>query len=114
VPRPRHNLVRYHGVLARGCLQPNAKIRKLIVPKNNKRLKKVEDKGDDKKHNVAEEAASRNELVAPLTWAQRRDGEPLKRVFERAAIGSILPYAPCVAELCVLSDGAAFGSLTQT
>jgi very-short-patch-repair endonuclease len=75
VPRPRHNLVRYHGVLARGCHQPNAKIRKLIVPKNNKRLvKKVEKKED-------EEAASRDELAAPLTWAQRRDGEPLKRVF---------------------------------
>ena len=72
VPRPRHNLVRYHGVFA-----PNAKIRKLIVPKNNKRLvKKVENKGDDKKHKVDEEAASRDELVAPLTWAQR-----LKRVF---------------------------------
>jgi hypothetical protein len=65
VPRPRHNLVRYHGVFA-----PNSKIRKLIVPKNNKRLvKKVEKKED-------EEAASRDELVAPLTWAQR-----LKRVF---------------------------------
>ena len=30
VPRPRRNLVRYHGVFA-----PNAKIRKLIVPKNS-------------------------------------------------------------------------------
>ena len=64
--------LRYHGVFA-----PNAKIRKLIVPKNNKRLvKKVEDKGDDKNHKMAEESASRHELVAPLTWAQR-----LKRVF---------------------------------
>ncbi len=69
IPRPRHNLVRYHGVLA-----PNAKIRKLIVPKNNKTtVKKVKDKGDDKK---PDEAASQDELVAPLTWAQR-----LKRVF---------------------------------
>jgi hypothetical protein len=71
VPRPRHNLVRYHGVFA-----PNAKFRKQIVPKNNKRLKKVEDKGGNKTHKMAEEAASRNELIAPLTWAQR-----LKRVF---------------------------------
>ena len=61
-----------------------------------------------------EEAVSRNELVAPLTWAQRRDGEPLKRVFERAAIGSILPSALGAAELCESSDGAAFGSLIQT
>jgi hypothetical protein len=74
VPRPRHNLVRYHGVFARGCHQPNAKIRKLIVPKNNKTtVKKVKDKGDDKK---PDEAAGQDELVAPLTWAQR-----LKRVF---------------------------------
>jgi hypothetical protein len=61
--------VRYHGVFA-----PNAKIRKLIVPKNNKTtVKKVKDKGDDKK---PDEAASQDELVAPLTWAHR-----LKRVF---------------------------------
>lgn len=31
--------------------RPNAKIKNLIVPKSNKRLaKKIEDKGDDKKH----------------------------------------------------------------
>lgn len=53
---------------------PHAKIRKLIVPKNNKTtVKKVKDKGDDKK---PDEAASEDDLVAPLTWAQR-----LKRVF---------------------------------
>ena len=56
-----------------------------------------------------EEAVSRNELVAPLTWAQR-----LKRIFERAAIGSILPSALGAAVLCESSDGAAFGSLIQT
>jgi hypothetical protein len=73
VPRPRHNLVRYHGVFA-----PNAKIRKLIVPKNNKRLvKKIEDKWDDKKHKkMNTETVTREGLIAPLTWAQR-----LKRVF---------------------------------
>ena len=61
--------MRYHGVFA-----PNAKIRELIVPKNNKTtVKKVKDKGDDKK---TDEATSQEELVAPLTWAQR-----LKRVF---------------------------------
>ena len=77
MPRPRHNLVRYHGVFA-----PNAKIRKLIVPKNNKTLaKKIERKEDDKEHKIAAEAMTREELIAPLTWAQRRDGEPLKRVF---------------------------------
>ena len=101
VPRPRHNLVRYHGVLA-----PNSKMRTLIVPKNNQRLfKKVKDKEDAKRHKTAEQAASRHELVAPLTWAQR-----LKRVFERAALGLILPCAPCVAVPCGLS----LTSLIQT
>ncbi len=77
VPRPRHNLVRYHGVFARGCHQPNAKLRKLIVPKSSKKsFKKPKNKRDDRKHKTAEQAASRDELVAPLTWAQR-----LKRVF---------------------------------
>jgi hypothetical protein len=90
-------------------------MRKFIIPKKSIRsIEKLKNKGHDKRHKMAEQAASRYDLVAPLTWAQRRDGEPLKRVFERAAIGLILPYAPCVAELCLSSDGAAFGSLTQT
>jgi len=36
VPRPRHNLVRYHGVFA-----PNSKMRQLIVPKRNRPIEKV-------------------------------------------------------------------------
>ena len=72
VPRPRHNLVRYHGVFA-----PNSKMRKFIVPKKSTRsVMKLKNKGHDKRHKMAEQAASRNDLVAPLTWAQR-----LKRVF---------------------------------
>jgi ribosomal protein S27E len=72
VPRPRHNLIRYHGIFA-----PNSKMRKLIVPKRSKKfIKKVQEKEDSKTHNTAEQAASRDELVAPLTWSQR-----LKRVF---------------------------------
>jgi len=44
------------------------------VPKNDKTHgKKVKGKGDDKK---PDEAASQDELIAPLSWAQR-----LKRVF---------------------------------
>jgi hypothetical protein len=54
-------------------------------------VKKVEDKGDDKKHRMAEEAANRGKLFAPLTWAQR-----LKRVFNMT--GRLrLPYARFVA-----------------
>ena len=66
VPRPRHNLVRYHGVFA-----PNSKLRKQIVPKSTNRARGKEDR---RTHNSVEEAA--NELIAPLSWAQR-----LKRVF---------------------------------
>jgi hypothetical protein len=68
VPRPRHNLVRYHGVFA-----PNAKLRKLIVPKSTKIVK---GKVASRTHKSIQEAARQNELIAPLSWAQR-----LKRVF---------------------------------
>jgi hypothetical protein len=33
---PRHNLVPYHDVFARGCHQPNVRLRKLIAPKSRK------------------------------------------------------------------------------
>ena len=48
-------------------------MRKLIVPKSNKRVKGKEDSKTDK---TFEEATSQDELIAPLSWAQR-----LKRVF---------------------------------
>ncbi len=32
VPRPRVNLTRFHGVLARGALPPNSKLREYVVP----------------------------------------------------------------------------------
>jgi hypothetical protein len=66
-------------------------MRKLIVPKNRKTVKQKE---DSKTHKSVEELASQDELIAPLTWAQR-----LKRVFERAALGWSLPYALFVAGL---------------
>ncbi|MBT6569617.1 MAG: hypothetical protein HON21_03150 [Gammaproteobacteria bacterium] len=107
VPRSRHNLVRYHGVLARGCRQPNARMRKLIAPTKRKKTKS---KLDQNECTSIAKSESADELIAPLTWAQRRDGEPLKRVFERAAIGLIFPCARCVAAPCVSSPT----SLTQT
>ena len=58
VPRPRHNLVRYHGIFA-----PNSKIRKLIVPKSSKTVKRAREE-HSKTHKMAEEAARRDELVA--------------------------------------------------
>jgi hypothetical protein len=43
----------------------------MIVPKRNeKTFKKLKNKGDDRKHKTAEQAASRDELVAPLSWPQ--------------------------------------------
>ncbi len=70
-------------------------MRKLIVPKSRKTVKRKE---DSKTHKSVEELASQDELIAPLTWAQQ-----LKRVFERAALGSTLPYALFVEGLCALS-----------
>ena len=70
-------------------------MRTLIVRKRSKQfIKKLQKKKDSKTHKTAEQAASRDEIVALLTQTQRRDGEPLKGVFERAAIGLTLPYAP--------------------
>ena len=45
IPRPRHHLVRYHGIFA-----PNARIRKRIVPTKGKKTKtrKKSDKGEYK------------------------------------------------------------------
>jgi hypothetical protein len=68
VPRPRHNLVRYHGIFA-----PNARMRKLIVPTKCKRGKTKTDRNERRS---ASEPYAADELIAPLNWAQR-----LKRVF---------------------------------
>jgi hypothetical protein len=73
VPRPRHNLVRYHSVFA-----PNARIRKLIVPTKRKKTKSKLDQNERKSMAKTESA---DELITPLNWAQRRSREPLKRVF---------------------------------
>ena len=69
VPKPRHNLVRYHGVFA-----PNSRMRQLIVPKCNRPIEKVKE-GNDKLE-TTEELPNLGELYAPLTWAER-----LRRVF---------------------------------
>jgi hypothetical protein len=56
-------------------------------------------------NNLRGDPIPQDELIAPLSWAQR-----LERVFERAAFGLILPSALCVTTLCVSS----LTSLTQT
>ena len=65
IPRPRHHLVRYHGIFA-----PNARIRKRIVPTKGRKTKtrKKSDKGEYKAETVAKVD---DELIAPLSWAQR-------------------------------------------
>jgi hypothetical protein len=97
VPRPRHNLVRYHGVFA-----PNARKRKIVVPTKRKKTKSKLDQNECKSIAKSESA---DELIAPLTWGQRRSGEPLKRVFNID-----ISVAHCVAVPCVSSPT----SLTQT
>jgi len=84
VPKPRHNLVRYHGAFA-----PNSKMRQLIVPKRNRPIEKVE-KGNDK-FETTEELPNLGALYAPLTWAER-----LRRVFN--------VVAPCALSLTSLTQ----------
>lgn len=67
IPRPRHHLVRYHGVLA-----PNARLRALIIPAGKKQKKKHQIDDRDQKPIRQEPTA-----VARLSWAER-----LKRVFD--------------------------------
>jgi hypothetical protein len=83
VPRPRHNLARYHGVFARGCHQYNAKLRKLIIPEN---VKIVKEKVASRTHKSIEEVARQDELIAPLSWAQQ-----LRRVLNMKAPPSDFP-----------------------
>lgn len=69
VPRPRYNLVRYHGVFA-----PNSKLRKRIVPKRRRRAPERHAAKPDKPTPTVNRFQGQPQ--APLTWAQR-----LKRVF---------------------------------
>ena len=62
----------------RGCRQPNARMRKLNVPTKRK---KNNSKVDQNECTSIAKSESADELIAPLTWAQRRDGEPHKKVF---------------------------------
>jgi hypothetical protein len=69
IPRPRHHLIRYHGVLA-----PNARLRRYIVPapaKSRSRSTVCKQASEPRPLNAD------NEPRAPLNWAER-----LKRVFK--------------------------------
>jgi len=70
VPRPRGNLVRYHGILA-----PNAKYRSAVVPNPSKRTRRRRTPA----HVPAPGEARQDEPAAPtapMTWMER-----LRRVF---------------------------------
>jgi hypothetical protein len=67
-PRPRHNLVRYHGVFA-----PNARMRKFVV---RRKCNKIQAKTVQSEYKLGAEPGVADQLIAPLTCAQR-----LKRVF---------------------------------
>ncbi len=91
VPRPRGNLVRYHGILA-----PNAKHRSAVVPSSSRRTRRrraaghagVQVPGGDRQ-------ADPDAPTAPMTWMER-----LRRVF--AIDLSICPH--CGGRLRVIAD----------
>ena len=67
VPKPRINLTRYHGILARGGHPPNHRWRGLVTPASRgKRIKSISNA----------EVRTPAKRHAAMTWAQR-----LKRVF---------------------------------
>jgi hypothetical protein len=66
-PKPRVNLTRYHGVLARGGHPPNHRLRGTVTPAR---------RGKGVKPIANTEVSSPAERHAAMTWAQR-----LKRVF---------------------------------
>tara|TARA_B100000497_G_scaffold95460_1_gene107073 strand:- start:88 stop:336 length:249 start_codon:yes stop_codon:yes gene_type:complete len=60
-------------------------MRKLIVPTKREKTKS---KLDQNECTSIAKSASADELIAPLTWAQRRSGEPLKGVFKMMGLPS--------------------------
>ena len=72
IPRPRHNLTRYHGVFA-----PSAPLRRLIVPTPTSGCKRPKSKDSATAPANQSPIAPADPPKAPLSWAQR-----LKRVFD--------------------------------
>ncbi|MGK0473086.1 MAG: hypothetical protein ACJAR0_003578 [Candidatus Azotimanducaceae bacterium] len=87
VPRPRHHLLRYHGILV-----ANARLRRYVVPAPTRKRQKGSGQCP---RSLNEEGQPR----APLNWAER-----LKRVFETGgAPPDITKYANCVGRLRVIA-----------
>jgi hypothetical protein len=73
---PRHNLVRHHDVFTQGCHQQNSLMRILSTPR---KCHKISTETDQSEYKLAAELGAADQLIAPVTWTQRRDGEPIKR-----------------------------------
>ncbi len=89
IPRPRHHLVRYHGVLA-----PNASIRSAIVP-GKQRQKTQSDNDSPRDTDKAPQSPAPDTLIAPLSWAER-----LKRIFQI----DVLACPRCGGTLRIIGD----------
>ena len=90
VPRPRANLIRYHGILA-----PNAKHRSQVVPRVAPQPRRRRGKEPVPADRPVVAASRADMPTAPLTWMQR-----LKRVF--AIDLSVCPK--CGGRLRVIAD----------
>jgi len=91
VPRPRGNLVRYHGILA-----PNAKHRSAVVPSSSRRTRRRRTAGHARVPALGgDRQADPAAPTAPMTWMER-----LRRVF--AIDLSICP--DCGGRLRVIAD----------
>jgi hypothetical protein len=71
VPRPRGNLVRYHGILA-----PNARHRSRVVPATSGRRRRSDAQARAQALANAHHESGQHPPTAPMTWMER-----LRRVF---------------------------------
>jgi hypothetical protein len=90
VPRPRGNLVRYHGILA-----PNARHRSRVVPATSGRRRRSDAQARAQALANAHHESGQHPPTAPMTWMER-----LRRVF--AIDLSVCPY--CGGRVRVIAD----------
>jgi hypothetical protein len=82
VPRPRTNLTRFHGVLARGGLPSNSRYRERITPT---RSVKVKETTTDEEADGGEELDQTAGKRKGMCCTEGRPAQRLKRVFNGAA-----------------------------
>jgi len=82
VPRPRTNLTRFHGVLARGGLPSNSRYRERITPTRSVKINKTTtDEEADGREGLDQAAGKRKGMCC----TEGRPAQRLKRVFNGAA-----------------------------